>query len=171
MHTYNCIYWWPGPDSRNDPLTIRSDTILWSWSADRIPQTPITTSSSDRENTKTVYWQLNHDIDHSLGRLELKLCDRGWMKNIRLMTSIHDVIMGGVATSFMCADTESVTASSMHAHSVVHDETWFGHAMFDRYVYVVNVIEIPTMLLTQDRTCSSKCFLVVCGFWLWRYCW
>ena len=44
--------WWPGPDSRNDPLAIGSDTILWSWSADRIPQTPITIGSSDRENTK-----------------------------------------------------------------------------------------------------------------------
>ena len=41
----------PGPDSRNDPLTIGSDLILWSWSADLIPQTPITIGSSDRENT------------------------------------------------------------------------------------------------------------------------
>ena len=41
-----------GPDSRNDPLMIGSDTILWSWSADRITQTPITIGSSHRENTK-----------------------------------------------------------------------------------------------------------------------
>ena len=34
------------------PEAIGSDTILWSWSADRIPQTPITIGSSDRENTK-----------------------------------------------------------------------------------------------------------------------
>ena len=42
----------PGPDFRNDPLAIVSDTIMWSWSADRIPQTPITIGLSDRENTK-----------------------------------------------------------------------------------------------------------------------
>ena len=46
------IYNVPGPDSRNDPLAIGSDTILWSWSTDRIPQTPITIGSSDRETTK-----------------------------------------------------------------------------------------------------------------------
>ena len=62
------------------------------------------------------------------------------MKNVRLMTSIHNVIMGGVATSFMCADTESVTVSSALAHGVVYDTTRFGHAMFDRYVHVVNLI-------------------------------
>ena len=89
------------------------------------------------------------------------------MKNIRLMGPIHDVIMGGVAMSFMCAVTKSVTASSVHEHSVVHDTTRFRHAMFDRYVYVVNIIEI-SVLLTQDRTCSNECFLVICGLWLWQ---
>ena len=63
------------------------------------------------------------------------------MKNVRLMISIHDVKMGGVATSFLCVDTESVTASSVHAHSVVHDRARFEHAMFDRCVYMINVIE------------------------------
>ena len=41
-----------GPDSSFDPLGIGSNTILWSWSADRIPQTPITIGSWDRENKK-----------------------------------------------------------------------------------------------------------------------
>ena len=45
-------YWSSGSDSRNDPLAIGSDSIVWSWSADRIPQTPITIGSSDREDTK-----------------------------------------------------------------------------------------------------------------------
>ena len=63
------------------------------------------------------------------------------MYTVRLMISIHDVTMGGVATSFFCVDTESVTASSVHAHSVVHDRARFEHAMIDRYVYVINVIE------------------------------
>ena len=82
----------------NDLLGIGSDTILWSRSADRIPQTLITISSWDRENMKQVYCQLKHDINHSLGNLELKLRDCSWMKNVRLMTSIHDVTMGDVAT-------------------------------------------------------------------------
>ena len=43
----------PGPHSRNDPLTIGSDTILWFWSADRIPQTTITINSWDWENMKS----------------------------------------------------------------------------------------------------------------------
>ena len=63
------------------------------------------------------------------------------MKNVRLMIYIHDVTMGGVATSFLCVDTKSVTASSLHAHSVVHDRARFEHVMFDRYVYVINVLE------------------------------
>ena len=63
------------------------------------------------------------------------------MKNNTLMTSIQDIITGGVATSFMCADTESVKDSSVHTHGNVNDTTRFGHAMFDRYMYVVNVTE------------------------------
>ena len=51
---------------------------------------------------QTVYCQLKHDINHSLRNLKLKLRDCGWMKNVRLMTSIHDITMGGV-TSFMYA--------------------------------------------------------------------
>ena len=63
------------------------------------------------------------------------------MKNIRLMISIHDVTMGGVATSFMSADTRaSWPVQCMHT-VFAHDTTHFGHAIFDRYVYVNNVIE------------------------------
>ena len=32
-------------------------------------------------------------------------------------------------------------ASSVHAHNVARDTTQFGHAIFDRYVYVINVVE------------------------------
>ena len=42
----------PGPNSRNDPLAIGSDMILWSWLADRIPQTQIMIGSSDQEIMK-----------------------------------------------------------------------------------------------------------------------
>ena len=126
-----------GPDSRNDPLAIGSDTILWSWSADRIPQTPITIGSSDRENTKPdSLLPIESWHRHSLGNLELKLRGRDWMKNVRLMISIHDVTMGGVATSFMSTDTRASCTHTVFAH----DTTRFGH-IFDRYVYVINVIE------------------------------
>ena len=90
---------------------------------------------------QTVYCQLNHDINHSLGNLELKLRDCDWMKNVRLMISIHDVAIGGVATSFMSADTRaSWPVQCMHT-VFAHDTIRFGHAIFDRYVYVINVIE------------------------------
>ena len=45
--------------------------------------------------------------NHSLGNLELKLSGRDWMKYVRLMKSIHDVTIEGVATSFMSADTRA----------------------------------------------------------------
>ena len=48
----------------------------------------------EKIRNQTVYSQLNHDINHSLGNLVLKLRDCDWMKNLRLMISIHDVTMG-----------------------------------------------------------------------------
>ena len=95
----------------------------------------------EKIRNQTVYCQLNHGINHSLGKLELKLRGRDWMKNVRLMVSIHDVTMGRVETSFMTADTRaSWPVQCMHT-VFAHDTTRFGHAMFDRYVYVINVIE------------------------------
>ena len=80
-------------------------------------------------------------INHSLGNLELKLRGHDWMKNIRLMISIHDVTMGGVATSFMSADSRASWPVQCTHTVLAHDTTRFGHAIFDRYVYVINVIE------------------------------
>ena len=62
------------------------------------------------------------------------------MKNMRLMLSIDDVTMGGVAMSFMSADTRA-SWSVQCTYNDAHNTTWFGHAIFDRYVYVINVIE------------------------------
>ena len=63
------------------------------------------------------------------------------MKNVRLMISIHDVTMGGVAMSFMSADTRaSWPVQCMHT-VFAHDTARFGHAIFDKYVYVINFIE------------------------------
>ena len=84
---------------------------------------------------QTVYCQLNHDINHSLGNLELKLRGRDWMKNVRLMISNHDVTVGGVATSFMSADTRASWPVQGTLTVLAHDTTRFGHAIFDFLLY------------------------------------
>ena len=95
----------------------------------------------EKIRNQTVYCQLNHDINHSLGNLELKLHGRDWIKNVTLVIFIHDVTMGGVATSFMSADTRaSWSVQCMHT-AFAHDTTRFRHAIFNRNVYVINVIE------------------------------
>ena len=95
----------------------------------------------EKIRNQTVYCQLNHDINHSLGNLELKLHGRDWMKNVRLVISIHDVTMGGVAMSFMSVDTKASWPVQCTHTVFAHDTTRFGHAIFDRYVYVITVIE------------------------------
>ena len=95
----------------------------------------------EKIRNQTVYCQLNHDINHSLGNLELKLRGHDWLKNIRLTISIYDVKMGGVATSFMSADSRASWPVQCTHTVFAHDTTRFGHAIFDRYVYVINVIE------------------------------
>ena len=57
------------------------------------------------------------------------------------MISIHDVTMGGVATLFMSADTRASEPVQCTHTVFAHDTTRFRHAIFDRYVYVINVIE------------------------------
>ena len=95
----------------------------------------------EKIRNQAVYCQLNHDINHSLGNLELKLHGRDWMKNVRLMISIHDVTMGVVATLFMSTVTTASWPVRCTHKVFAHDTTRFGHAIFDRYVYVINVIE------------------------------
>ena len=56
------------------------------------------------------------------------------------MISIHDVTIGGVATSFMSADTRASWPVQC-THTMFAHDTRFGHAIFDRYLYVINVIE------------------------------
>ena len=73
---------------------------------------------------QTVYCQLNHDINHSLGNLELKITWSWLNKNVRLIISIHGVTMGGLATSFMSTDTRaswSVQCThTVFAHDIQH---------------------------------------------------
>ena len=91
----------------------------------------------EKLRNQTVYCQLNHDKNHSLGNLELKLRGLDLIKKVRLMISIHDVTMGGVATSFMSADTRAPWPVQCTRTVFAHDTTRFGHAIFDRYVYVI----------------------------------
>ena len=109
----------PGPDSRNDPLAIGSDTILWSWSADRIPQTPIAIGSSDRENTKPnslLPIESWHNPFTGKFRIEITWswlngkCQTDGIDSWRHNGKCGDVI-------YECR-YESVMASSVHAHSV-----------------------------------------------------
>ena len=106
----------------------------------------------EKIRNQTVYCQLNHDINHSLGNLELKLRGRDWIKNVRLMISIHGVTMEGLATSFMSADTRGSWPVQC-THTVFAPETTrFEHAIFDRYVYVINVIENIKIVDTRQTT-------------------
>ena len=115
----NNVSWCPGPDSRNDPLAIGSDAILWSWSADRIPQTPITIGSSDRENTKPnslLPIESRHKSFTGKFRIEITW---SWLNKKRQTDDIYSWRHNG-----RCGDViyecryESVMASSVHAHSV-----------------------------------------------------
>ena len=63
------------------------------------------------------------------------------MKNIRLMISIYDVTMGGVATPFMSVDSRASWPVQCTHTVFAYDTTRFGHAIYDRYVCVINVIE------------------------------
>ena len=63
------------------------------------------------------------------------------MKNVRLMLSIHDVIMGGVATSFMRAGMRASWPVQCTHTVFAHNTTQFGRAIFDSYMYMINVIE------------------------------
>ena len=117
----------------------------------------------EKIRNQTVYCQLNHDINHSLGNLELKLHGRDWMKNVRLMISIHDVTMGGVATSFMSVDTRASWPVQCTHTVFAHDATRFGHAIFDRYVYVITVIE---NIQTVDTRQTMFQYMVLSSLWI-----
>ena len=152
--------WWPGPDSRNNPLTIGSDTILWSWSADSIPQTSIMIGSSDRENMKPNSLLPIESWHKSFtGKFRTEII-RLWLnENIRLMISIHDVTMWGVVTSFMSADTR-VPWPVQCMHTVL---LTIQHGLDMPYLTGMGMWSTSLKiykLLTQDR----PCFPVVCGF-------
>ena len=111
------------------------------WSADRIPQTPITIGSWDRENMKPnslLPIESWHKSFTGIFRIEITW---SWLNEKRQMISIHDVTMGGMAASFMSADTRASWPVQCTHTLFPHDTTRFGHVIFDRYVYVINVIE------------------------------
>ena len=151
----------PGPDSRNDPLSIGSDTI---------PDRPIAfhkrLSRSAHEIEKiwnqTVYCQLNHDINHSLGFLELKLRGRDWMKNVRwylFMTSQWVVWRRHLWVPIR----ERHGQFSARTHCFLTIQHGLDMSYLTGMCMWLTSLKIYK-LLTQDRPCSSKCFPVVWGF-------
>ena len=122
--------WCSGPDSRKDPLVIGSDTILWSWSVDRIPQTPITIGSSDRENTKPnslLPIESRHKSFTGKFRIEITW---SWLNKKRQTDYVYSWRHNG-----RCGDViyeyryESVMVSLVHAHSVCsrYNTVWTCH--------------------------------------------
>ena len=118
LHIISNVTWSlnPGPDSRNDPLAIGSDTILWSWSADRIPQTLITIGAWDREDTKPnslLPIESWHTSFTGKFRIEITWL---WSNKKRQTNDIYSWRHNG-----RCGDViyecqyESVMASSVHA--------------------------------------------------------
>ena len=119
-----------GPDSRNGPLGIGSDTILWSWSADRIPQTPITIGSWDRENMKPNSLLPIESWHKSFtGKFIIEIT-WSWLNEKRQTDDIYSW-----RHNWRCGDViyecryESVMASSVHAHSVCsrYNTVWTCH--------------------------------------------
>ena len=94
----------------------------------------------EKIQNQTVYCQLNHDINHSLGNSELKLRGRDWIKTsdwwYLLMTSQWEVWRRHLWVPIREGHGQ-FSACTVFAH----DTTRFGHAIFDRCVYVINVIE------------------------------
>ena len=125
MFNQHCGYWWSGglslgPDSRNDLLVIGSDPILWSWSADRITQTPITIGSSDRENTKpNILLPIESLYKSFTGKFRIEITWL-WLNEKRQTGDIYPWRHNG-----RCGDViyecrfEKVMASSVHDHD--HD--------------------------------------------------
>ena len=120
----------PEPDSRNDPLPISSDTILWSWSPDRIPQTPITIGSSGRENTKPNSLLAIESWHKSFtGKFRIEIT-WSWLHEKRQTDDIYSWRHNG-----RCGDViyecryETVMANSVHAHSVCsrYNTVWTWH--------------------------------------------
>ena len=110
----------PEPDSKSNPLTFGSD--MWSWSADPIPQTLITIGSSDRENMKPnslLPIEPRHKSFPGKFRIEIT---RSWLNEKRQTDDSYSWPHNG-----RCGDIihecryESVTVSSVHAHSVAQD--------------------------------------------------
>ena len=160
-----CQVWFAEPDSRNDPFTIGSDTILWSWSADRIPQTPITIGSSDRENTKPnslLPIKSRHKSFSGKFRIEITW---SWLNEKRHILMIY----------FMTSQWE---VWRRHLWVPMRERHGQFSARTQCLLTIQHGLDMPYLtsmcmwltslkiykLLTHDRPCSSKCFPVVCGF-------
>ena len=114
----------------------------------------------EKMRNQTVYCQLNYDINHSLGNLELKLRGRDWVKNVRLLIYIHDVTMGGDATSFMIRERHGqFSARTQCLLTIQHSLDMLYLTVMCMWLTSLKIYK----LLIQDRPYSSQCFPVVCG--------
>ena len=100
----------------------------------------------------------NHDINHALGNLELRLCNHVWIKKRHtddIYSRCHNERCGNVIYVFRY---ESITAGSVYAHCVVHDTTWYRMpCLTGMSMWLTSLNTCIYKLLTQDRTCSSEC--------------
>ena len=104
---------------------------------------------------QAVYCQLNHDINHSLGNLELELRGPNWMKNVRLVISIHDVTIRGVAATFMNADTRASWPVQCTHTVLLTIQHGLDMAYLTGMCMWLTSLQMYKLLI-QDRPCSSK---------------
>ena len=144
--------WWllsPGPDSRNDPLAIGSDTILWSWAADRIPQMSIMISSSDSGNMKPNSLLPTEPWHKSPRKFQTEIT-RSQLNEKRQTDDIYSWRHNG-----RCGDLiyvcryESVMANSVRTHmlTILHGL----HMPCLTCVYVINGIEYIWTVNTRQN--------------------
>ena len=157
--------WSPGPDSWNDPLAIGSDTILWSWSTDRIPQTLITIGSSDRETTKPSSlspiesWHKSLTVKFRIDITRSRLNERCQTDDIYSWR--HNGRCGDII--FVCRYRERYGQFSAHTQVLFMMEHGLNMPFLTGMCMWLTSMKIYK-LLPQDRPCSSKCIPVVCGF-------
>ena len=117
----------------------------------------------EKLRNQAVYCQWNHDINHSPWNLELISSDRDWMKNVRLMISIHDV-QWQVWRRHFCVSIPRAPRPVQCTRTVLFTiERGLNMPCLTGMLMWLTSLKIYK-LLTQDRPFSSKCISVVCGF-------
>ena len=117
----------------------------------------------EKLRNQTVYCQLNHDKNHSLGNLELKLRGLDFIKKsdwwYLFMTSQWEVWRRHLWVPIR----ERHGQFSARAPCLLTTQHGLDMPYLTGMCMWLTSLKIYK-LLTQDRPCSSKCFPVVCGF-------